>query len=196
MKKLTIWTVLPVLSLCAAVMMYYIWFQGWLQFYLRDVMEVVDHMGYITVGVTALMLYLSAVQLVNWKINKTLLVLIYVIYFGIMIGLLFGKASGAQGFSTDTFGFVDTFISGNLRVITIGNVLAFVPIGFLMKKLSPLMALFSAGIMIFIVEGLQYALHVGYFDTGDVFLNVSGIMIGYVMIRIFSSSHKHIIEQK
>lgn len=196
MKKLTIWTVLPVLSLCAAVVMYYLWFQGWLQFYLRDVMETVDHMGYITVGVTALMLYFSAVQLVNWKINKTLLVLTYMIYFAIMMGLLFGKASGAQGFSMDTFGFVDTFLAGNLRVITIGNVLAFVPIGFLMKKLSPLMTLFSAGILIFIVEGLQYALHVGYFDTGDLFLNVSGIMFGYVIIRIFASSHKQMIEQE
>ncbi|EUJ50972.1 VanZ family protein [Paenilisteria rocourtiae] len=196
MKKLTIWTVLPVLSLCAAVVMYYLWFQGWLQFYLRDVMQTVDHMGYITVGVTALMLYFSAVQLVNWRINKTLLVLTYMIYFAIMMGLLFGKASGAQGFSMDTFGFVDTFLAGNLRVITIGNVLAFVPIGFLMKKLSPLMALFSAGILIFIVEGLQYALHVGYFDTGDLFLNVSGIMFGYVIIRIFASSHKQMIEQE
>ncbi|WP_430535311.1 VanZ family protein [Listeria rocourtiae] len=196
MKKLTIWTVLPVLSLCAAVVMYYLWFQGWLQFYLRDVMDTVDHMGYITVGVTALMLYFSAVQLVNWKINKTLLVLTYMIYFAIMMGLLFGKASGAQGFSMDTFGFVDTFLAGNLRVITIGNVLAFVPIGFLMKKLSPLMTLFSAGILIFIVEGLQYALHVGYFDTGDLFLNVSGIMFGYVIIRIFASSHKQMIEQE
>ncbi|MBC2035033.1 VanZ family protein [Listeria booriae] len=186
MKKLTIWTVLPVLSLCTAVMMYYFWFQGWLQFYLADVMATVNHMGYITVGVTALLLYFTAVQLVNWKLNKGLLVLTYAIYFAIMLVLLFGKASGAQGFSSDTFGFIDTFMAGNLRVITIGNVLAFAPIGFLLFRKSPLTALFLAGMMIFAVESLQFVMHVGYFDTGDVFLNVSGIMVGYAIMRIFT----------
>ncbi len=183
MKQYFIILILPIISIFTAVAMYFSWFQGWLYFYLRHVMASVSYMGYITVGITALLLYFVAVQLVNWKINKALLVLCYTIYFGILLCLLFGKASNTQGFSSDTFGFIDTFLSGNLRVIIVGNVLAFVPIGFLLKKAGIIKALLYATMLIFAVEGAQYILHVGFFDTGDVFLNVSGIMLGYVIIR-------------
>ncbi|EAC7884643.1 VanZ family protein [Listeria monocytogenes] len=186
MKRYFIILILPILSIFTAVTMYFSWFQGWLYFYLKHVMATVSHMGYITVGITAILLYFVAVQLVNWKINKALLVFCYLIYFSILLCLLFGKASDTQGFSSDTFGFVDTFLSGNLRVIIVGNVLAFVPIGFLLKKLGFFTALLSAGMLIFAVEGAQYLLHVGFFDTGDVFLNVCGIMIGYIVIRFLS----------
>ncbi|EJI6716304.1 VanZ family protein, partial [Listeria innocua] len=71
-------------------------------------------------------------------------------------------------------------------VIIVGNVLAFVPIGFLLKKLGFFTALLSAGMLIFAVEGMQYIMHVGFFDTGDVFLNVCGIMLGYILIRFLS----------
>ncbi|MBF2568061.1 VanZ family protein [Listeria welshimeri] len=186
MKKYFIILVLPIVSIFASVIMYFSWFQGWLYFYLKHVMATVSHMGYITVGIIAILLYLVAVQLVNLKINKALLVFCYIIYFSILFCLLFGKASGTQGFSSDTFGFIDTFLSGNLRVIIIGNVLAFVPIGFLLQKRGFFTALLAAGMLIFAVEGAQYIMHVGFFDTGDVFLNVCGIMLGYIIIRVFS----------
>ncbi|MBC1489230.1 VanZ family protein [Listeria sp. FSL L7-1485] len=186
MKRYFIILILPIMSVFAAVAMYFSWFQGWLYFYLKHVMASVSHMGYITVGITALLLYFVTVQLINWKINKALLVLCYMIYFGILLCLLFGKASNTQGFSSDTFGFIDTFLSGNLRVIIIGNVLAFVPIGFLLKKVGFIKAILYAMMMIFAIEGAQYILHVGYFDTGDVFLNVSGIMLGYMLIRFLN----------
>ncbi|MBC6295803.1 VanZ family protein [Listeria sp. FSL L7-1517] len=186
MKRYFIILILPIMSVFAAVAMYFSWFQGWLYFYLKHVMASVSHMGYITVGITALLLYFVTVQLINWKINKALLVLCYMIYFGILLCLLFGKASNTQGFSSDTFGFIDTFLSGNLRVIIIGNVLAFIPIGFLLKKVGFIKAILYAMMMIFAIEGAQYILHVGYFDTGDVFLNVSGIMLGYMLIRFLN----------
>lgn len=186
MKRYFIILILPIMSVFAAVAMYFSWFQGWLYFYLKHVMASVSHMGYITVGITALLLYFVTVQLINWKINKALLVLCYMIYFSILLCLLFGKASNTQGFSSDTFGFIDTFLSGNLRVIIIGNVLAFIPIGFLLKKVGFIKAILYAMMMIFAIEGAQYILHVGYFDTGDVFLNVSGIMLGYMLIRFLN----------
>lgn len=186
MKRYFIILILPIMSVFAAVAMYFSWFQEWLYFYLKHVMASVSHMGYITVGITALLLYFVTVQLINWKINKALLVLCYMIYFGILLCLLFGKASNTQGFSSDTFGFIDTFLSGNLRVIIIGNVLAFIPIGFLLKKVGFIKAILYAMMMIFAIEGAQYILHVGYFDTGDVFLNVSGIMLGYMLIRFLN----------
>lgn len=74
MKRYFIILILPILSIFAAVTMYFSWFQGWLYFYLKHVMATVSHMGYITIGITAILLYFVAVQLVNWKINKALLV--------------------------------------------------------------------------------------------------------------------------
>ncbi|AHI55917.1 VanZ family protein [Listeria ivanovii] len=196
MKRYFIILILPIISIFTAVAMYFSWFQGWLYFYLKHVMASVSHMGYITVGITALLLYFVTIQLVNWKINKALFVLCYMMYFGILLCLLFGKASNTQGFSRDTFGFIDTFLAGNLRVITIGNVLAFIPIGFLLKKIGFMKAIIYALMMIFSVEGAQYIMHVGFFDTGDVFLNVSGIMLGYVLIRFLQLGKTKILKIK
>ncbi|MBC2254213.1 VanZ family protein [Listeria ivanovii] len=196
MKRYFIILILPIISIFTAVAMYFSWFQGWLYFYLKHVMASVSHMGYITVGITALLLYFVTIQLVNWKINKTLFILCYMMYFGILLCLLFGKASNTQGFSSDTFGFIDTFLAGNLRVITIGNVLAFIPIGFLLKKVGFIKAIIYALMMIFAVEGAQYIMHVGFFDTGDVFLNVSGILLGYVLIRFVQLGKTKILKIK
>ncbi|AIS59821.1 VanZ family protein [Listeria ivanovii] len=196
MKRYFIILILPIISIFTAVAMYFSWFQGWLYFYLKHVMASVSHMGYITVGITALLLYFVTIQLVNWKINKTLFILCYMMYFGILLCLLFGKASNTQGFSSDTFGFIDTFLAGNLRVITLGNVLAFIPIGFLLKKVGFIKAIIYALMMIFAVEGAQYIMHVGFFDTGDVFLNVSGILLGYVLIRFLQLGKTKILKIK
>lgn len=109
MKRYFIILILPILSIFAAVTMYFSWFQGWLYFYLKHVMATVSHMGYITIGITAILLYFVAVQLVNWKINKALLVFCYIIYFSILLCLLFGKLPTHKDFQVILLGLLIHF---------------------------------------------------------------------------------------
>lgn len=183
MKKILIFTVLPVTSVLLAVFLYFHFFEGWMYFYLNQLMRNYSFIDYITIAITAALVYLAAVQIMSLELNLKLLIISYLIYFGCLVFLLFAKDSHARGISFDTFSFIEPFLAGNLRVITIGNVIAFIPIGFLMWKLRSYQAFSLAVALIIAVETTQYYLAVGYFDTGDIFLNVCGIMTGYLMIR-------------
>ncbi|WP_167627886.1 VanZ family protein [Listeria valentina] len=184
MKKILIFTVLPVTSVLLAVFLYFHFFEGWMYFYLNQLMQNYSFIDYITIAITAALVYFAAVQIMSLELNLKLLVISYLIYFGCLIFLLFAKDSHARGVSFDTFSFIEPFLAGNLRVITIGNIVAFIPIGFLMWKLKGYQAFGLAVTLIIGVESTQYYLAVGYFDTGDIFLNVCGIMTGYLMIRL------------
>ncbi|MBC1520876.1 VanZ family protein [Listeria aquatica] len=165
-------------------------------FYLNQLMRNYSFMDYITIAITAALVYLAAVQIMSLELNLKLLVISYLIYFGCLFFLLFAKDSHARGLSFDTFGFIKPFVEGNLRVITVGNVVAFIPTGFLMWKLKGYQALVLALGLITGVESMQYYFAVGYFDTGDIFLNVCGIMIGYLVLRlailIINRKQKHV----
>lgn len=72
--------------------------------------------------------------------------------------------------------------------IVVGNVVMFIPFGFLgwvfpkLKNLCDLLFTFVASIVI--VEGLQYFTRLGIFEVDDVILNTFGVFLGY-QIRVF-----------
>ncbi|WP_088840395.1 VanZ family protein [Listeria sp. ILCC797] len=198
MKKIASIGILPFVSVALALYLYVYYFKGWLLFYLHHIMEIYSFVDYIVIGLTALFIYLIGVQLIEWNFNKKLTILAYMLYFASLIVLLFGKASHVQGFSFETFDFIFPFLEGNLRVITTGNILAFIPIGFLFYRWNFISTLLTAIILITLVESTQFILAVGFFDTGDIFLNVLGIMTGYSLIRlkVFMTMKKKIIKSQ
>ena len=72
--------------------------------------------------------------------------------------------------------------------IVVGNVVMFIPFGFLgwvfprLKNLQELLFAFISAIVI--VEGLQYFTRLGIFEIDDILLNTFGVFIGY-QIRVF-----------
>ncbi len=198
MKKIASIGILPFVSVALALYLYIYYFKGWLLFYLHHIMETYTFIDYIVIGLTALFIYLIGIQLVEWKFNRKLTILAYVLYFASLIVLLFGKASHVQGFSFETFDFILPFLEGNLRVITTGNILAFIPIGFLFYKWRFIQTLLISIFLITLVETAQFIFAVGFFDTGDIFLNVLGIMSGYAFIRLkaFISMRKQFVKSQ
>lgn len=198
MKKVASIGIFPFVSVVAALYLYLYFFKGWMVFYLHHVMETIRGIDYIVIGLTALFIYLIGIQLIEWKFSKKLTIIIYVLYFACLIFLLFGKASHVQGASFQTFDFILPFLEGNLRVITLGNIILFMPIGFLFYPLRFIPALVLALCLIFTVEGLQFIFSLGYFDTGDIFLNVLGIMLGYLLIQmnLVIFKHTHLVKSQ
>ena len=86
-----------------------------------------------------------------------------------------------------TVGFVKQTILWKTIIINIfGNILMFVPFGFLgivFTKLNNFWIL----ILDFIVESLQYFTRLGVFDIDDVILNTVGAAIGFWIYRKWAS---------
>ncbi len=76
----------------------------------------------------------------------------------------------------------------------VGNIIALVPLGFLVPFVFPKMNWGRATILAIasgcIIEGMQVMLHVGIFDIDDVLLNGLGVLIGFGKFAIFSNFSK------
>ncbi|WP_239253924.1 VanZ family protein [Listeria ilorinensis] len=186
MKKILDYIALPLVSISFAIFLYVQFVSSWMWFYLKNIMETYSYIDIMTVLAGAALIYLILAQLVRLKIDHKRLLIAYIIYFIILGVLLFGKASDVQGVSFDTFAFVDSFAAGNLRVITLGNIIMFMPIGFLLVKCSFWQTGLIALSFVTSIEITQYLLKLGFFDTGDIFLNTTGILLGFLLLRLSS----------
>ena len=72
-----------------------------------------------------------------------------------------------------------------------GNVLAFVPYGYLLPRITERGRSFTAcvffGMMTsFLIECAQLAFHVGSFDVDDLLLNLTGVILGYLLSSLLN----------
>ena len=71
---------------------------------------------------------------------------------------------------------------------SLGNILWFIPFGLLFPKIiqkkSMLLTIFFGGCLSVCIEGLQFILETGVSDIDDVFFNVCGTIIGFIIYRI------------
>lgn len=90
--------------------------------------------------------------------------------------------------------FTFLFNSKNIRISVknlLGNIIAFVPFGFLVPVLTDRMSKFksiivSSFILSLMFEIIQLLTALGEFDVDDILLNVLGAIFGYLFYQIFS----------
>lgn len=91
------------------------------------------------------------------------------------------------------------FIRGTIRWediirIVLGNVVMFVPFGFLgwifpkFKNLQSLLFSFMSAIVI--VEALQYFTRMGIFETDDIILNTFGVYLGFLICKFIEKKFR------
>ncbi len=76
-----------------------------------------------------------------------------------------------------------------------GNVLMFIPLGYLLPKIwnryrKFFRLFFHALIVLIIVEATQYFTMLGSLDVDDLILNLAGVIIGYVMWLLIGKAKK------
>lgn len=75
-----------------------------------------------------------------------------------------------------------------IAMIIVGNVVMFIPFGFLgwvfpkLRQLKELIFTFISAIVI--VEALQYFTRMGIFEVDDIILNTFGVYLGWLMCRL------------
>lgn len=149
------------------------------------------------------------------KIMKYMLWILFVIYFILLIKVILFKyplsmitsmmnnpnatlAVRLQGSNFIPFKTIIYYISGNegFRIAIaniIGNIAAFIPLGFLlpiifkrMRKLPKIiLTSFSVSLLF---EVIQLLIAIGSFDIDDILLNVFGSLIGYIFYTLISKN--------
>ncbi|MCT2407649.1 VanZ family protein [Chryseobacterium antibioticum] len=76
----------------------------------------------------------------------------------------------------------------DIVLIVLGNIIMFIPFGFLgwifpqLKDLKRLLYVFVSSIVI--VEALQYFTRMGIFEVDDIILNTFGVFLGWLLCRL------------
>lgn len=123
----------------------------------------------------------------------TIIIVPYTLFLLYLMFLGMGRFQYEENLITvEPFFFTLKFIQGTHRTIDIvmivlGNILMFIPFGFLgwiipgLKNLKPLIFGFISCIVI--VEALQYFTRMGIFEVDDIILNTFGVYIGWLLRR-------------
>ncbi|KFF08860.1 VanZ family protein [Chryseobacterium luteum] len=85
----------------------------------------------------------------------------------------------------------------DIVIIVLGNIMMFIPFGFLgwiFPRLKDLKMLFYAFISaIVIVEALQYFTRMGIFEVDDIILNTFGVYLGWLLRRFIEKRFSRLI---
>lgn len=137
--------------------------------------------------------------------RKLLIKVIWWIYFVLLFGIVIIKFRGSFSellikMESTPFGTnynlipfksigeqLSHFSEGWARFNLLGNIIPFVPFGFLLpvvsEKINSFIKILFAGFgFLLFVEVFQFFTKLGSFDVDDIFLNMLGIFIGYLLI--------------
>lgn len=140
---------------------------------------------------------------------------IFILYIGAMLWLLLGRSRGwidglsyrqmlSENINLKPFYTIDNYVNiiknypnspyyRHCIINLFGNILLFIPAGWLLPRLFPSMRKFfpfflTVLIAIVFVELLQMFTLLGHLDVDDIILNLSGMMIGYIVFAITNRS--------
>ncbi|RSD26133.1 VanZ family protein [Mesobacillus subterraneus] len=148
-------------------------------------------------------------NLIDFKYRKWAIYLSYtlfIIYILLALTLLFLSpyrqaayeinTAGAENYNLIPFKTISDYIKASSHINQsiwisnlFGNILAFMPLGFFLPLLFKRCIGFwrtlgSVFLATSLVEGLQFATHVGSFDVDDIILNTIGGAIGYLLFLL------------
>lgn len=125
------------------------------------------------------------------------LFLLYLMFFGM------GRTQMEDNLLTmepifSTINFIKGCISWkDIVIIVVGNVVMFIPFGFLgwffskLKELKSLLFTFISAITI--VEALQYFTRMGIFEVDDIILNTFGVFLGFLIKKFVENKFPNLV---
>ena len=135
---------------------------------------------------------------------------LFVVYIALMLWLLFGRSPGwsdgstyrellRQNINLNPFYTIENYLHFILKnpqssyfknciIELLGNILLFIPAGWLLPRLFKSMRKFFPFLLtcllaILFVESLQLVTLLGRFDVDDIILNIAGMLIGYILYK-------------
>lgn len=134
---------------------------------------------------SVMMIYQIFLTTTSMKTSKLFKLFLFSLYAGTMFILLFARPKMARGFQLDPFAVLHGLRGDTTaQLYLIGNIIFFMPIGYILRKYNFLLALILSASIEFNIELAQYVFKRGFFDLGDVFINLVGIFIAYFIFKI------------
>ena len=133
---------------------------------------------------SVMFVYGSLLVIFKRKISLFFKVSLTGLYLGTMFILLFARPKMSRGFNFDILAVFRDLESAKAQMYFIGNIIFFMPIGYLLRRDSFIRAIILAMSIELNIELVQYAFKRGYFDVSDIFINLVGIFTMYFICRI------------
>ncbi|ELC8443427.1 VanZ family protein [Clostridium perfringens] len=134
---------------------------------------------------SVMLIYQVFLTTTRMKTSKLFKLFLFGLYAGTMFILLFARPKMARGFQLDPFAVLHGLRGDKTgQLYLIGNILFFMPIGYILRKYNFVLAFILSASIEFNIELAQYVFKRGYFDLGDIFINLVGIFIAYFICKI------------
>lgn len=133
---------------------------------------------------TVVLIYVLLLLAVNLRVTKIAQIILWIAYFGTMFLLLFARKTEYGGVNLNPFMIIQELHGMRNKIYFVGNILFFMPFGFLFRKLNFFIMIFVGGCMEFTIEMMQHITKRGMFDICDIMINMVGIVSGYIIINI------------
>ena len=145
---------------------------------------------------TVMLIYLVFLMIFRRKIGVVLKFFIFGLYVGTMFLLLFARPKVQRGIILNPLNFMHGLDHVRNQLYLVGNVIFFIPIGYLLRKYKIWEAGLFALSIEFNIELFQNVFKRGVFDVSDIVVNMVGIMIGYIVSRIVMGFVKRYSSEK
>lgn len=148
----------------------------------------------IAIILEGLFVFLVSYQMIDRKIDKISINLLWSFYFVFLIFVLFVRPIGFRALNLNPLEFIYNIRNNSSFLSTLMlNILIFVPFGFLFRNRKSLFSILTAISVFLIIECIQYIFKLGIFDIDDIIFNLIGFLIGYkilsrVLIKIFNKN--------
>lgn len=134
---------------------------------------------------SVMLIYQVFLTTTRMKTSKLFKLFLFGLYAGTMFILLFARPKMSRGFQLDPFAVLHGLRGDKTgQLYLIGNILFFMPIGYILRKYNFVLAFILSASIEFNIELAQYVFKRGYFDLGDIFINLVGIFIAYFICKI------------
>lgn len=142
--------------------------------------ELAGFVGIFFMSSCIVFIYIFLNFLLERKIGKSFLYIIWIHYFCFFFIIMFCLNIGEYGFKIK-FMDVDQYNGLGLAFLAIKNVGIFVPIGYLARKEDFIKSMVFALFFILTIELSQYVFKMGTFDVNEIFFSIIGVGTGYIM---------------
>ncbi|MCX0402409.1 VanZ family protein [Clostridium perfringens] len=134
---------------------------------------------------SVMLIYQVFLTTTRMKTSKLFKLFLFGLYVGTMFILLFARPKMARGFQLDPFAVLHGLRGDRTgQLYLIGNIIFFMPIGYVLRKYNFVLAFILSASIEFNIELAQYVFKRGFFDLGDIFINLVGIFIAYFICKI------------
>lgn len=139
----------------------------------------------ITAFIVQILFSITLVYLMlNRKIDSVLYKFLVAAYCFVMLVLLFGRPSLSREINVNLFSTISNISNEDILLIFL-NFIAFIPIGYLLRKQKLWRAIVISFLLAIAIEGIQYITATGIADILDFAIYLISINLSYVLVNLF-----------